>query len=109
MELICSKNWEYDIGELIKEVTVPEDVLTSYIGKYELMPGFILTITKQGTQMKAQATGQPEFDIFPKSDQVFYLKVIEAQITFNLDKDDNTESLTLLQGGREMTGKKIKE
>lgn len=96
-----------DISDLVEEVIVPDDLLKSYVGKYELAPGFILTVTKEGSQLKAQATGQPAFDIYPKSNTVFYLKVVTAQVTFNTAKDGTIESLTLLQGGQEMTGMKM--
>ena len=96
-----------DISDLVEEVIVPDDLLKSYVGKYELAPGFILTVTKEGSQLKAQATGQPAFDIYPKSNTVFYLKVVTAQVTFNTAKDGTIESLTLLQGGQEMTGMKL--
>ncbi len=96
-----------DTDSLVKEVMVPEEMLAAYVGQYELMPGFILTITKEGKQMKAQATGQPMFDIFPKTNEVFYLKVVTAQITFNKGKNGKVESLTLLQGGQELTGKRL--
>ncbi|MGK0363005.1 MAG: CubicO group peptidase (beta-lactamase class C family) [Saprospiraceae bacterium] len=98
-----------DTSDLVKEVIVPEDILETYIGKYELQPGFILTISKEGNQMKAQATGQPISDLFPKSNTVFYLKVVVAQITFNKGENEEIESLTLLQGGQEMIGKKLSE
>lgn len=98
-----------NVDDLVKDVIVPDDILDSYVGDYELMPGFILSISKDGKQMKAQATGQPVFDIFPKSNEVFYVKVVTAQITFNRDDQGGIESLTLLQGGQELTGKKLAE
>ncbi len=96
-----------DVSEFEKEVTVADDILQSYTGKYELAPTFILTVTKEGSQLKAQATGQPVFDVFPKSDTEFYLKVVEAQLTFNKNEAGDVESVTLFQGGRETTGKKM--
>ncbi len=96
-----------EIEGLVKDATVPDAVLASYVGKYELKPGFILTVTKEGSQLKAQATGQPEAAIFPKSETEFYLKVVPAQITFNKNSDGAVESLTLFQGGQEILGKKI--
>jgi len=98
-----------DTGSLTEEVIVAEELLQSYVGRYELSPGFILTISKEGSQMKTQATGQSMVDIFPKSDTVFYLKVVTAQITFNHDENGAVKSLTLLQGGQEMTGEKLSE
>jgi CubicO group peptidase (beta-lactamase class C family) len=94
---------------LVKEVIVPTEILESYVGKYELAPSFIITVTKDGGQLKAQATGQPMFEVFPKSNNEFYLKVVDAQITFNLDQEGNVESMTLFQGGRESMGKRIVE
>ena len=96
-----------DVSDLIKEIEVPDHILESYIGKYELMPNFILTVTKENHQMKAQATGQPVFDIFPKSENEFYLKVVNAQLTFKKNDEGNVISVTLHQGGQDLEGKKI--
>jgi len=98
-----------DVSDLEKEVKVSDAILESYIGKYELMPGFILTVTKEGNQLKAQATGQPVFDVFPKSENEFYLKVVNAQLVFNKNDADEADSVTLFQGGRETTGKRLEE
>jgi len=103
------KKMGVDVGELTKDVTVPDSILESYVGKYELQPGFIITVTKEGSQLKTQATGQQVFDIYPKSNNVFYLKVVQAQLTFNSGENGSIESLTLLQGGQEIIGKRIKE
>ncbi|MFT7452482.1 MAG: D-alanyl-D-alanine-carboxypeptidase/D-alanyl-D-alanine-endopeptidase, partial [Patescibacteria group bacterium] len=98
-----------DTKGLVKEVIIDDAVLKSYVGEYELMPGFVLTVSKDGKQMSAQATGQPQFPIFPKSESVFYLKVVQAQLTFNKNEKGVIESATLLQGGQETTGKKMKK
>jgi tetratricopeptide (TPR) repeat protein len=96
-----------DVSEFEKEIVVPDAILQSYIGSYELMPQFIIEITKDGSQLKAKATNQPVFDIFPQSETIFYLKVVDAKLTFNKNATGAVESVTLLQGGREMTGKKM--
>lgn len=91
-----------DSSDLAKEVKVSNAVLETYIGKYELQPGFIITVTKEGNQLKTQATGQPVFDIFPKSENEFYLKVVDAQLAFNKNDAGAIDSVTLFQGGREI-------
>lgn len=96
-----------DTENLTKEVTVEDAILESYVGKYELAPGFVLTIAKYDGQLKAQATGQGENPIFPKSQNVFYFKVVVAQLTFNINEAGEVQSVTLLQGGQEITGKKL--
>ncbi len=96
-----------DVDDLVKEVEVSNAVLETYIGKYELQPGFVLNITREGNQLRSQATGQPIIDIFPKSENEFYLKVVDAQLAFNKNDAGDIDSVTLFQGGREMNGKKI--
>lgn len=96
-----------DTSNLTKEFEVPEALLESYIGVYELMPTFKITITKEGKQLKAQATGQPMLDILAKSNDTFYLKEVAAQIQFMKDENGEIESLTLFQNGQEMNGKKV--
>lgn len=95
--------------ELIKEIVIDTNTLESYVGKYELRPGFVLTVSREGDQMKAQATGQQVFPIFPKSENVFYLKVVEAQLTFNRNEEGMIESVTLFQAGQELVGPKLED
>ncbi|MDN5200679.1 serine hydrolase [Fulvivirgaceae bacterium BMA10] len=87
-------------------VQVPEEILESYVGSYELAPNFSIAITREGTQLYGQATGQSRFEMFPKNNTEFYLVAVEAQITFQVQKDV-VESLTLFQNGQEVVGKKI--
>ncbi len=85
-------------------VQVPEAVLDKYVGKYELAPTFFITVTRDGNHLFAQATGQSKFEIYAKSETEFYYTVVDAQITFDVDK----EQLTLHQGGRNLPGKLVK-
>lgn len=98
-----------DMSESTKDVVVPDEVLESYVGKYELSPGFVLSITKEGSQLSGQATGQPKVDIFPKSETLFYLKAVMAQIEFNKGENGKIESLTLYQSGQEILGNRLEE
>jgi CubicO group peptidase (beta-lactamase class C family) len=93
--------------DLAKEVIIEDKVLESYLGKYEMEPGFILTVSKEGKQMKVHATGQGEFPLFPKSENAFYLKVADIQLIFNRNAEGKVESLTSIQGGQETIAPKI--
>ncbi len=86
---------------------VEESVLETYVGVYELAPNFTITVTRQGAQLFGQATGQGPFEMFAKSNTEFFLKVVEAQVTFSV-QDGKVESMTLFQGGQAIPGKKIK-
>ncbi len=89
-----------------KTIAVDATILERYVGKYELMPNFVLTVTRADAQLSAQATGQPTFPIFAKANNVFYYKVVEAQLTFN-ENNGVVESVTLFQGGQTITGKRL--
>jgi serine-type D-Ala-D-Ala carboxypeptidase/endopeptidase len=47
-----------------KEISVDPKILDKYVGKYQLAPGFILTITREGDHLYAQATGQSKNELF---------------------------------------------
>jgi hypothetical protein len=91
----------------IEDVEVLETTLDTYVGTYELAPGFNIVITRAGKQLFGQATGQGRFELFAKSDREFYLKVVNAQIIFNINEQAAVESLTLFQNSQEIKGKKI--
>lgn len=96
-----------DTESLTKDITIEDEILESYVGQYQLSPGFIITVTKEGKQMKAQATGQSQFEIYPKSQNEFYVKIVEAEVIFNVNENGEVSSLTLLQNGQEMKGVKL--
>jgi hypothetical protein len=78
-----------------------------FVGRYELAPNFVMTVTREGEQLFVQLTGQPKFEIFPKGDREFFLKVVEARITFEPDVDGRAPALVLHQNGRDMPAKRI--
>jgi hypothetical protein len=65
-----------------KEVTVDPKVLARYVGTYELMAGTNMLITLEGNQLSEKLATQPAFPIFPESETMFFLKVVDAEIEF---------------------------
>lgn len=92
--------------ELKKEIELPEELLDKYLGKYELMPQFILTVTRQGKRVFVQATGQSPIEIFASEPHRFFSKDVNAEFVFHLDMFDLATGLTLIQNG-EHKAKKI--
>ena len=87
---------------------VPEAVLERYVGRYEVQPGFFITVTRDGGQLSAQLTNQPAIPIFAASPTEFFYRVVDARITFQVD-GDAVEGLTLHQGGRELPARRLSE
>ena len=88
-------------------VEVSNEVLDTYIGNYQLAPQFFIAITREDNQLYAQATGQSRFEIYPSAENEFFLRVVEASITFNKDDSGKVTSLTLHQGGQNVPGPKV--
>jgi CubicO group peptidase (beta-lactamase class C family) len=90
-----------------KEVSADTKLYDSYAGDYELAPNFILTITSENGKLMGQATGQPKAELYPSSTTEFFLKVVDAQITFEKNEQGQVTQLILHQNGRNMPAKKI--
>jgi hypothetical protein len=93
---------------VIMEIDVDTRILDTYVGEYELGPNFILTVTRDKSQLITQATGQGKIEIFAESETKFFVKVMDAQLEFIKDVSGKVEKLILTQGGRKMDAKKIK-
>jgi CubicO group peptidase (beta-lactamase class C family) len=90
-----------------KEIAFDPKLFDRYVGQYQLAPSFILTVTREGDQLFAQATGQPKVQIFPESEREFFLKVVDAQITFETDSTGRATGLVLHQNGANMPAKRV--
>ncbi|MGB3182645.1 MAG: serine hydrolase [Cyclobacteriaceae bacterium] len=87
-------------------VEIKKGAMERYTGTYELAPNFALTVFMEDESMKIQGTGQPAVEVFPKSDNRFFAKVVNAEIEF-IEEDGEVVSLILYQNGQEVPGKKI--
>jgi D-alanyl-D-alanine-carboxypeptidase/D-alanyl-D-alanine-endopeptidase len=99
---------KYSAPKERKETTLDAAVLETYVGEYELAPTFKITITREGARLFAQATGQPKFEVFAEKEGEFFLKVVDAQISFVKNESGGIGSLILHQNGADQKARKIK-
>jgi len=85
---------------------VDPKIYDDYVGKYQLAPTFVLTVTRDGDRIMTQATGQEKVEIFPESETKFFLKVVDAQVTF-VKEDGKVAHLILHQNGRDMKAQRV--
>jgi D-alanyl-D-alanine-carboxypeptidase/D-alanyl-D-alanine-endopeptidase len=90
-----------------KQVAIDPAVLDRYVGRYQLVPNFVLTITKNGSRLFAQATGQGRFEIFPEAEKAFFAKVADIQISFIVPDSGNASGLVLRQQGIDTPANRI--
>jgi CubicO group peptidase (beta-lactamase class C family) len=89
-------------------IRLAPEMLVKYIGVYELQPSFQIEVEVQNNQLVAKATGQPSVELLATAAHRFLINEIGAQIDFNMDANGTVKSLTFIQGGNKMDGKKIK-
>lgn len=97
-------NRNFPIPKLYREVPIDPTKLSAYAGRYPLTPSFVLTVTPRDGRLMVQATGQDEYELFPESATEFFLRVVDAQITFELAPDGTASALVLHQNGRDRRG-----
>jgi len=101
--------------QMAKQVSIKEDktidskIYDDYVGRYDYGNSAVLIVTKEGDRLLAQLTGQPKFEIFPRSESEFFWKVVDAQITFVRNEKGKVTHAIHHQGGRTLKAPKLKD
>jgi CubicO group peptidase (beta-lactamase class C family) len=90
-----------------KSIKLDAKVFDPYAGDYQLSPSVNISVSREGDKFYAQVTGQPKVEMFAESETKFFLRVVDAQITFVKDEKGQVTHLVLNQNG-EIEAKKIK-
>jgi CubicO group peptidase (beta-lactamase class C family) len=98
---------KYEIPRERVVAKVDPKIYDAYTGQYELKPDFVITITREGDRLMGQPTGQPKVELLPESETKFFIKEVDAQVSFVKDGKGQITHLILHQGG-DQQGKKIK-
>jgi len=100
-KVLAEREAKYEVAE------VDPAIYEKYVGEYKLPIGMNLTVRTREGKIFTEPTGQPEAEMFPKSETEYFLKVVDAQITFVLDENGTVTGLILHQGGQDFPGEKI--
>jgi len=98
------------IAPKLKEETlagIDPTIYDAYVGQYDFGRA-VLTVTKEEDKLFAQMSGQPKFEIFPRSETEFFWKVVNAQITFVKNEEGEVVKAAYRQGEIKMEVAKIK-
>lgn len=82
-------------------------LLEALAGRYELVPGFIVEVRREGDALMIQPSGQPALRIYPQSEARWFPLEIEAVVEFEGFADGQADALVLVQGGRELRGRRV--
>lgn len=98
---------KYEIPAVRTVAKVDPAIFDRYVGRYELRPGFVVTITREGNSLMAQATGQAKFELLPESETAFFANAPPLAMAFVKGADGKVTHLVLTQGGERREAKRI--
>ena len=68
-----------------------------YVGAYRFQSGETVTFWRDGSHLKQRIWGQPAAEMFPTSEQEYFLRVVDARWVFSPVTDGTGASVTLFQ------------
>jgi CubicO group peptidase (beta-lactamase class C family) len=89
-------------------IDVRADVLARYVGTYQLAPNFTLEITLKDGALYMHPTGQATLRLWPESETDFFLKDVDAQVTFVRDAQGAATAVVLHQSGQDATAPRVR-
>jgi hypothetical protein len=89
-------------------IELPSAVMGRYVGRYELTPAFALDVTLKDGALLVEGTGQSTFRLWPETEVDFFIKEIDAQVTFVRDAQGAVTALVLHQGGQDQRAPKVR-
>jgi hypothetical protein len=89
------------------EVKIDAKVFDAYVGQYEdaaNLGGTIFSFFREGDKFYGQVPNQDKFEVFPASENKFFLKITLAEAEFVSDAGGRLTAMIWRQGGREFNG-----
>lgn len=94
------------LGE--EKVKLTAEQAEAFVGQYQYGSGAVLTVSRDGTQLFAQMTGQPKFPVFAIAEDELEWRVVAAKVKFEKDKEGKVIKAVHQQGGGKIEAPKLK-
>ncbi|MCS6816502.1 MAG: serine hydrolase [Blastocatellia bacterium] len=98
----------YELPRERVAIALDPRIYDAYVGRYELAPNLVLTVTREDDRLMLQVGGQPPIRMFPESETKFFLRIVDAQITFVKDEKGEVTHLILHQGGQDQVARRVR-
>ncbi len=93
------------------EITLAPEALDAFVGEYTtdaMGAPFTIAITREGTQLYEQATNQQRIPIFAEAPTEFFLRMVDAQISFTKDAAGKVTGMVVHQNGQNLPLARVK-
>ncbi len=89
----------------LKETAIDPSQFDALLGYYAFTPEEGIDVTKEDGALMGRVSGQQKFRLYPAAEREYFLKVVNAKISFNAPGADSVVAgLVLHQDGRDMPG-----
>ncbi len=88
-------------------VTIDAAILERYVGRYMFSPSAGMAVTRQGERLFFRLTGRGPIELFAESQTNFFLREVDAQVTFIVDADAKVTGLVTRQAGQDRSAKRL--
>ena len=85
---------------------IDPSVFKDYAGRYLVRGGVVITISTRNHRLFAQATNEPEFELFPESLTTFFARVIDNEVEFKRGASGKIDAIEIHQGGGSFLAKR---
>jgi len=92
-----------------EDMAIDAKLRARLVGRYQLTPDFIFTVTDNDGQLMVRATNQANLELNPDSPTRWSCREVDATIEFKLAKTGSAKSLVLHQNGAKQTARRIKD
>ncbi len=91
-----------------QETRINPNIFEKYEGIFEMhtQPAFTIEFTRERGNFYAEVKGQPKRQIYPSSDTTFFLKEVQAYVSFQPSENGEVNNVTLYQN-RTIKGERI--
>ena len=80
--------------------SIDTSVYADYAGRYLVRGGTVITVSTRNHRLYAQATHEPEFELFPESQVRFFALVKDNEVVFERGSSGKVDVMQIHQGGQ---------
>lgn len=106
-------SWQIVAGQVLRYYEDPSpgkpetSAFPQYVGKYELAPGVIITVTAESGQLYAQRGERPKALLVPEAAGIFFRKGVEGRLLFRYGDNGKVDALIDRRNNEDIVWKKI--
>lgn len=80
----------------------------NHVGQYAANQKILVSVSRDGDRLFIQPFGQARAELFAESNEQYFLRGADAQVTFQTDGNGFAQSVTLMQNDKIISAKRIR-